>query len=69
MSSFMNKSGYNIPLLLYSAVKKHIPAWTKKLEKRMVPFNNAWNSKKISNHKKKSKSNLLLRVKRMVIIN
>jgi hypothetical protein len=31
----MNKSGYNIPLLLYSAVKKHIPAWTKKLEKRM----------------------------------
>jgi hypothetical protein len=26
----MNKSGYNIPLLLYSFVKKHIPAWTKK---------------------------------------
>lgn len=32
MSSFMNKSGYNIPLLLYSVVKKHIPAWTKKSE-------------------------------------
>lgn len=33
MSSFMNKSGYNIPLLLYSVVKKHIPAWTKKIRK------------------------------------
>jgi hypothetical protein len=45
----MNKSGYNIPLLLYSVVKKHIPAWTKKLDKRKRPVSS---SKKVSNQKR-----------------
>lgn len=52
----MNKSGYNIPLLLYSVVKKHIPAWTKKMRQSL-------GSGAFGAIKKKSKTNLLFKYK------